>query len=99
MRLIHRKLIVGEAMGAVPEETPAVPLQQDLQREQKRLRLAAGADERALDLDLRKETDLERSCLLHRLGLLDIAWGAAERVHGKAGAVHEIWRFEGKAEI
>ena len=99
MRLIHRRLIVGEAMGAVPEETPAVPLQQDLLREQKRLRLAAEADERALDLDLRKETDLERSYLLHRLGLLGIAWGAAERVHGKAGTFHEVWRLQWKPEF
>src|SRR6185437_342195 len=39
LRLIQEKLIVDEALGAVPEEAPSLPLQQDLQREQKRLRL------------------------------------------------------------
>src|SRR5262245_39061430 len=46
LRLIHEKLIVGETLGAVPEETPLAPLQQDLAREQKRLRLPAEALER-----------------------------------------------------
>src|SRR5207253_2288681 len=49
MRLIHEKLIVGETLGRVPDETPMVPLQQDLIREQRRLRLPAEATERALD--------------------------------------------------
>src|SRR5205823_4021402 len=35
MRLIEQQLIVGEALGAVPEEAPAVPLQRDLEREQR----------------------------------------------------------------
>jgi hypothetical protein len=41
MRLIHDKLIVGDRLGKVPPETPMMPLQQDLMRQQKRLRIAA----------------------------------------------------------
>jgi hypothetical protein len=75
MQLIHQQLIVGERLGKVPAETPMIPLQQDLQRQQKRLRLKPAATETTLDLDLRKPLDLERSHLLHRLNLLQIPWG------------------------
>jgi len=92
LRLIGEKLIVGERLGEVPEDTPGLPLQQDLQRAQKRLRLAPEATERVLDLDLRQANDLERSHLLHRLKLLGIPWGTPERPKGK-GTFHEIWRL------
>ncbi|MGH9902435.1 MAG: DUF5682 family protein, partial [Pyrinomonadaceae bacterium] len=98
MRLIAEKLIVGEALGTVPEETPMLPLQQDLGRAQKRLRLAPEAGERVLDLDLRKEFDLERSRLLHRLDLLGIPWGSAERATGK-GTFREVWRLRWQPEL
>lgn len=98
MRLINEKLIVGERMGEVPEETPLLPLQQDLRREQKRLRLPPEASERVLDLDLRKANDLERSRLLHRLRLLGVGWGAPERASGK-GTFREVWRLRWQPEF
>src|SRR5215510_9233764 len=98
LRLIHEKLIVGETLGAVPEETPLAPLQQDLAREQKRLRLPAEALERELDLDLRKSNDLNRSRLLHRLSLLGVQWGETQRAGGK-GTFHEIWRLRWQPEF
>jgi len=99
MRLIEEKLIVGEVLGAVPEDTPTVPLQQDLGRQQKRLRLPPEAAQKTLDLDLRKETDLGRSHLLHRLGLLGIPWGTTQRVSGKAGTFHEVWDLQWQPEF
>lgn len=99
LRLIHEKLIVGEALGAVPSETPQTPLQQDLQREQKRLRLAAEAAHRDLDLDLRKENDLQRSHLLHRLSLLGIAWGQLQQQGAGKGTFHERWRVQWQPEF
>lgn len=99
LRLIHDKLIVGETLGRVPDETPLVPLQQDMQREQKRLRLKAEANEKTLDLDLRKETDLDRSRLLHRLNLLSVPWGAVQGVSGKSGTFHELWRVRWQPEF
>jgi len=98
LRLIHEKLIVGEALGGVPEETPLAPLQQDLAREQKRLRLPPEALERALDLDLRKPNDLDRSRLLHRLLLLGVRWGDPQEAGGK-GTFHEIWRLRWQPEF
>lgn len=92
MQLLHRKLLVGEALGSVPDETPQTPLQQDLTQEQKRLRLKPSASDADLLLDLRKSTDLERSYLLRRLQLLGIDWGkGGKRANGK-GTFKESWR-------
>ncbi|NTW00591.1 MAG: hypothetical protein HGA19_04695 [Oscillochloris sp.] len=98
MRLIHDQLIVGERMGAVPEEAPSVPLQQDLQREQRRLKLAPEASWRDLDLDLRKPFDLERSYLLRRLSLIGIAWGQLQS-SGGTGTFREAWRIQWRPEL
>ncbi len=99
LALIGRKLVVGEALGQVPETAPMVPLHQDLVREQKRLRLPAEAVERMLDLDLRKDTDLARSHLLHRLTLLDVPWGRAQRATGQRGTFHELWMLQWRPEL
>jgi hypothetical protein len=98
MRLIAEKLIVGERLGEVPDDTPSVPLQQDLQREQKRLRLPPNALEEIKELDLRNANDLDRSRLLHRLAVLNIPWGQSERASGK-GTFKEIWRLRWQPEF
>jgi hypothetical protein len=100
LRLITDKLIVSERLGEVPESTPTVPLAQDLTREQKRLRLAPEASLRQLDLDLRKPNDLDRSRLLHRLNLLDVAWGEQEcRRASQKGTFHELWDLQWQPEF
>ncbi|AFZ67724.1 DUF5682 family protein [Deinococcus peraridilitoris] len=99
MRLIHERLVVGETLGRVPQDTPAVPLAQHLAAEQKRLRLKPEALARDLDLDLRKDTDLERSALLHRLHLLGVAWGEERRVSGARGTFREAWRLQWHPEF
>jgi len=92
MRLIAEKLLIGGALGSVPSSVPTVPLQRDLEAQQKRLRMKAEALSRTLDLDLRNDTDLERSHLLHRLALLDIGWGQIATVGRSArGTFHEVW--------
>jgi hypothetical protein len=98
MQLIAEKLIVGELLGQVPDATPSLPLQQDLQREQKRLRLPPEATQEVRDLDLRKPNDLDRSRLLHRLHLLNIPWGTTEQATGK-GTFRELWRLQWHPEF
>ncbi|MCU0495603.1 MAG: DUF5682 family protein [Chloroflexaceae bacterium] len=98
MQLIHNKLIVSERLGRVPDETPATPLQHDLQREQKRLRLAPEATWRDVDLDLRKPLDLERSHLLRRLSLLELPWGKLADTRS-TGTFREIWRLAWQPEF
>ena len=102
LRLIHEKLIVGEALGQVPDETPMVPLAADLGRLQKRLRLPAAALEKVYDLDLRNANDLERSHILHRLTLLGVAWGERQdvgRKGAKSGTFHEVWKLRWDPEL
>src|SRR5207248_954292 len=67
LELIERRLVVGERLGRVPQRTPGVPIARDVAAAQRRLRLPPQPLPRELDLDLRREIDLERSRLLHRL--------------------------------
>jgi len=98
MRLIREKLVVGERLGSVPEETPSVPLQQDLTKLQKRLRLAPDASQTSKTLDLREPTDLERSQMLRRLDLLGVDWGTLGHASGK-GTFKEAWVLQWKPEL
>jgi hypothetical protein len=91
LRLIERELLVNDRLGSVPDETPTLPLTQDVHALQKRYRLAPRADHVDLDLDLRQPLHLEKSIFLHRLSLLGIAWGRTRTVHGKSGSFHEQW--------
>jgi Family of unknown function (DUF5682) len=100
MRLIWRRLVVGVDLGRIPPDAPAVPLQRDLEREQRRLRLRAEAEERTLDLDLRAPRQLEVSRLLHRLLLLQVGWGRLGAVTGRVrGTFHEVWRLTWRPEL
>ncbi len=93
MRLLERKLLIGEVLGHIPASTPQTPLQQDLAREQKRLRLKPGPSDSELVLDLRKDTDLGRSHLLRRLRILDVPWGKGGQRAGGKGTFKESWRL------
>ncbi|MFG3658209.1 DUF5682 family protein [Streptomyces sp. NPDC047706] len=101
LALVHDRLVVGDDLGEVPEAAPAVPLQRDLARLQRRLRLKPEALERELELelDLRKETDAGRSRLLHRLGLLGVAWGEPVTSRGSTGTFRETWRLRWEPEL
>ncbi|MFJ6695973.1 DUF5682 family protein [Streptomyces sp. NPDC091272] len=99
LSLVHDKLIVGDVLGEVPDSAPAVPLQRDLTRRQRALRLKPEATERELELDLRKDTDADRSRLLHRLRLLDVGWGEAAVSRGSTGTFRESWRLCWEPEL
>ncbi|UPL51012.1 DUF5682 family protein [Hymenobacter sublimis] len=99
LELVHQQLVIGEKLGEVPEELPASPLQQDLGLQQKALRLKHEALSKTLALDLRKDLDLGRSHLLHRLQLLGIRWGKPQRVQGKSGTFHEVWELQWRLEM
>ncbi|WP_407110979.1 DUF5682 family protein [Streptomyces sp. DSM 116494] len=99
LALVHDRLVVGDVLGEVPATAPAVPLQRDLARIQRRLRLKPQAAGRELELDLRKGTDAERSRLLHRLRLLGIGWGEPAVSHGATGTFRETWRLRWEPEL
>ncbi|MFK0170264.1 DUF5682 family protein [Streptomyces sp. NPDC090306] len=99
LALVHDRLVVGDVLGEVPESAPAVPLQRDLTRLQRRLRLKPEAAEREAEFDLRKETDAARSGLLHRLLLLGVPWGEPAAARGSTGTFREAWRLRWEPEL
>ncbi|MDX1995261.1 MAG: DUF5682 family protein [bacterium] len=100
LNLIRRDLIIGDALGEVPPDAPTVPLQRDLELQQKALRLKPALDEKIHDFDLRKPNDLARSRLLHRLRLLQIEWGVRQQNQVQAtGTFHEFWKLAWKPEF
>jgi Family of unknown function (DUF5682) len=98
--LIQRQLVVGERLGTVPPGTPMVPLQRDLQDQQRHLRLRPEAASRDYDLDLRKPNDLARSRLLHRLALIEVAWGTPQQGRTRnIGTFRENWQLTWRPEL
>ncbi|MEV4561550.1 DUF5682 family protein [Kitasatospora sp. NPDC049285] len=98
--LVRERLVIGDALGTVPDDAPAVPLQRDLTRLQRTLRLRPEPDARDLVLDLRKDLDAERSRLLHRLRLLGLDWGRPARdAVQSTGTFRETWRLAWEPEF
>ncbi|UJW28260.1 DUF5682 family protein [Saccharothrix sp. AJ9571] len=93
-KLVVEKLMVGERLGAVSEQVPQAPLAADLTATARRLRLRRDPVVRELDLDLRNESGLGKSRLLHRLRILGIHWGVREisAVRSK-GTFRETWEL------
>ncbi len=99
MDLIRERLEIGEKLGQVPAEAPAVPLQRDLEAQQRKVRLKPSAEITKFEIDLRKETDRARSQLFHRLRLLDIPWGELRHIGGQKGTFHENWQIQWQVEF
>ncbi|UGT57452.1 DUF5682 family protein [Nocardia asteroides] len=100
LRLVIDELVVGETLGGVPEDTPTVPLAADLRARIKTLRLKQEALTRTVDLDLRKDRDVERSHLLHRLRLLGIDWGTPTVGEVRnTGTFRETWALRWEPEF
>ena len=98
--LVTRHLVVGEALGEVPEDAPTVPLEADLAAQCRRLRIKREPTPSGKELDLRKETDLARSQLWHRLQLLGIRWATTDVSHrGTLGTFKETWALRWQPEL
>lgn len=97
--LVAEELWVGSDLGAVPPETPAVPLARDLERQQKRLRLKPKATVDTVVLDLRTPSGLDRSRLLHRLDILGVPWGETVDAGRTRGTFKEGWQLEWRPEL
>ena len=97
LRLLSEQLFVGETLGSVPAEVPAVPLAQDLAATLKRLRLRQEAVSREVTLDLREDSGLQKSQLFHRLNVLGIPWAQAGHARG-TGTFKEEWTLRWEPE-
>ncbi|TDP89356.1 DUF5682 family protein [Labedaea rhizosphaerae] len=90
--LVTRRLVVGELLGAVPDETPQAPVAADLTARAKSLRLRRDALEREIDIDLRAPNGTAKSQLLHQLRLLGIDWGVPSMSARRGtGTFRETW--------
>jgi hypothetical protein len=97
--LVSDRLLVGDDLGAVPPETPSVPLARDLERQQKRLRMKSKAAEETIVLDLRTASHRERSQLLHRLAILGVPWGVQADAGRSRGTFKEGWTLAWRPEL
>ena len=96
--LVRRQLVVGSAIGSVPDGAPQVPLARDLAKRQRSARLKADADERIVELDLRTPNGLRRSHLLHQLSAIGVPWGSLEEGRGSSGTFRETWNLAWRPE-
>jgi hypothetical protein len=99
MHVLRQELVVGDALGTVPERAPQVPLARDLARAQRSARLKPEAGVRVLEVDLRTPAGLRKSHLLHRLLALGIPWGVPEEGRGSSGTFRETWRLAWEPEL
>jgi hypothetical protein len=96
---VAAELLIGSGVGSIPSATPLAPLLEDLQRQQKATRLKPEALERALTLDLRSESGLMRSTLLHRLNALEVPWGRLTDAGRSRGTFRENWQLRWEPEF
>ena len=96
--LLRQKLLVGERLGELPEGLPSLPLQQDIEATQRKLRLKPAASVTPLELDLREDGGRGRSIFLHRLLAMEIHWAKKTEARSK-GTFKERWSLQWKPEL
>jgi len=98
-RTIETELLIGADVGEIPDAVPLSPLLEDLKRCQKTARLKPEALERDLSVDLRSDSGLYRSTLLHRLAVLDVPWGQLQDAGRSRGTFRERWQLAWQPEF
>lgn len=99
LSLLRRPLLIGERLGELPEGLARLPLQEDIERQQKTLRLKPTASVTPVELDLRKPGGRARSVFLHRLLAVKINWGRKVETRGGKGTFKEQWSLKWEAEL
>ena len=89
--IVRHDLVIGHAIGAVPDAAPQVPLARDVARLQKSARIPVDADARTVEVDLRTPIGRRKSHVLHRLTALGVAWGVPVEGRGSSGTFRETW--------
>lgn len=87
-------VLLGNRVGEIPDNMPLAPLLEDLQRQQKQVKLKPGALNNNLALDLRSELGSKRSLLLHRLQILNVPWGTLMDSGRSRGTFRENWQLQ-----
>ena len=97
--LIRRELVVGDAIGSVPDDAPQVPLARDVAKRQRSARLKPESGATTAELDLRTPNGLRRSHLLHQLTAVGVGWGALIDGRGSSGTFRETWELDWQPEM
>jgi hypothetical protein len=98
MLLLMEQMFIGERLGTVPDALPKAPLQQDLEKQIKTLRIKIEAVEKSIQLDLRKENGQQRSALFNRLIILNVRWAECHSSGSGKGTFKEIWQLQWQPE-
>lgn len=99
LKLIADRLVIGDEIGEIADGIPQMPLAEDLQRWQKKLRVKPSASEEELSVDLRSEAGLLKSELLHRLLLIHVPWGRLIDAQAGRGTFRENWIIVWQPEL
>jgi hypothetical protein len=99
LKLIAQRLVIGDEIGEVDESVPQMPLAEDLQRWQKKLRMKPLATPEELAVDLRSDAGLLKSELLHRLLLINVPWGRLVDAQAGRGTFREKWSIVWQPEL
>jgi hypothetical protein len=102
---------IGTATGSLPENSGQTPVQENMSRELRRLKLTAYKSPvaKTLELDLRENhrvkseeaafIDLNRSVFLHRLEILDINFACKLPVSQDSATWKELWELRWTPEV
>jgi hypothetical protein len=99
LTMVRSHLVIGDALGRVPDGAPQVPLARDLAAAQRSARLKPQATSKVVEVDLRTPTGRRKSHLLHRLVALGLHWGVREDGRGSSGTFRETWRLAWEPEL
>lgn len=91
--MLRRRLVIGDAIGDVPDDAPQVPLARDLAAHQRRCRLRPASTPRRVELDLRTASGRDRSHLLHRSSALGLRGCRLVEGRGSSGTFRETWEL------
>ena len=90
-RMVETELLLGNEVGVISADTPLAPLIADFETQARKANLKPEALERDLSVDLRSESGLFRSTLLHRLNILNVPWGRLTDSGNSRGTFRERW--------
>jgi len=93
LQLLDKPLLINDRLGELPDGVAKLPLQLDIEAQQKSLRLKPSAGAKLVTLDLRDESPRKRSAFLHRLIALDIPYGE-KRESRNRGTFKEVWAVQ-----
>jgi Family of unknown function (DUF5682) len=99
LKLVERRLYIGDTVGAIDQSVPQMPLARDLALWQRKTRLKPQDLATDIRLDLRSDAGLLRSTLLHRLNLINLPWGVLRDSESGRGTFREVWLLSWQPEF